>query len=144
MPVTTDPEPDLSPGEQALLLDAQTDDGAFVWVLIDLGLRENPPSSPDWLPGPREIDSAFEALERLHSRGLIEVGRLEYRDGGPPGRVSPVRHIAEPLAVVRQRVEAKVASATQPTDGEFSCWVVAARQAADRRPHRQIRARTAA
>ena len=131
VPVTTDPEPDLSPGEQALLLDAQTDDVSFVWMLIDLGLRENPPSSPLWLPGPHEIGSAFEALERLHSRGLIEVGRVEYTDGGPPGRVASVRHIAEPLAVVRQRVEAEVAAATQPTDREFSCWVVAAHRAAD-------------
>lgn len=74
MPVTTDPEPDLSPGEQALLLDAQTGDVSFVWVLIDLGLRENPPSSPDWRPGPHEIGSAFEALERLHSRGFDRGG----------------------------------------------------------------------
>jgi hypothetical protein len=87
VPLTTDTE--LSPDEQALLLDAQTDDVSFGWVLIDIGLRENPPSSPDGLPGPQEIGSAFEALERLHSRGLIEVGRIEYRDGGSLGRVPP-------------------------------------------------------
>jgi len=92
---------------------------------------ENPPSSPDWLPGHRDIDSAFEALERLHSQGLIEVGRVEYRDGGPPGRVAPVRHIAEPLVVVRQRVEAEVAAETQSSDWEFSCWEVAAHRASD-------------
>jgi hypothetical protein len=51
--VTTDSEADLSPGELVLLRDAETDDVSFVWVLIDLGLRENPPSSPDWRPGPR-------------------------------------------------------------------------------------------
>jgi hypothetical protein len=91
VPLTTDTE--LSPDEQALLLDAQTDDVSFGWVLIDIGLRENPPSSPDGLPGPQEIGSAFEALERLHSRGLIEVGRIEYRDGGSLGRVAPVRQV---------------------------------------------------
>ena len=131
-PVTTGSEPDLSPGEMALLRDAQTDDVAFVWVLIDLGLRGNPPeSSPDWQPGPDEIDLAFRSLERLHSQRLIEVGRVEYVDGGPPGRVAPVRHIPEPLAVARQRVEAAVATARQSTDWESSCWVVAARRAAD-------------
>jgi hypothetical protein len=117
-PVTTDPEANLSPSELTLLRDAQTDDVSFVWVLIDLGLRENPPSSPDWRPGPNEIDSAFQALERLHDQGLIEVGRVEYQDGGP-------------LDVVRQRVEAEVAAARQPTDWEFSCWVVATQRAAD-------------
>jgi hypothetical protein len=125
--VTTDFEADLSPGELALLQDAETDDVSFVWVLIDLGLRENPPSSPDWRPGSSEIESAFRALERLQSRGLIDVGRLEYVDGGPPGRVTPLRHVAEPLAAVRQRVEAEIASARRPDDWEFSCWVVATR-----------------
>jgi hypothetical protein len=125
--VTTDSEADLSPGELALLQDAETDDVSFVWVLIDLGLRENPPSSPDWRPGSSEIESAFRALERLQSRGLIDVGRLEYVDGGPPGRVTPLRHVAEPLAAVRQRVEAEIASARRPDDWEFSCWVVATR-----------------
>jgi hypothetical protein len=124
-PVTTHSDPDLSPGELALLRDAETDDVSFVRVLIDLDLRENPPRSPDWRPGPREIDSAFNALERLHSRGRIDVGRIEYTDGGLPGRVAPVQHVPEPLSVVRQRVEAEVASARQPTDWEFSCWVVA-------------------
>jgi hypothetical protein len=70
-------------------------------------------------------------LERLHERGLIDVGRIVYVDGGPPGRVAPVRHIAEPLSVVRERVEAEIASADQPTDWEFSCWVVAAKGRAD-------------
>lgn len=129
LPMTTDSEPDLSPGERALLRDAQTDDVSFVWVLIDLGLLENPPSSPDWRPGAPEIDSAFHALGRMHSRGLIAVGRIEYTDGGPPGRVAPVRHISEPLDAVRQRVEAEIASARQSTDWESSCWVVGTHRA---------------
>jgi hypothetical protein len=122
--VTTGPEPKLSLGEQALLLDAQTDDVSFGWVLIDLGLRGNPPRSPDRRPGAHEIDAAFDALERLQSRGLITVGRIEYLDGGPRGRVAPVRHVAEPIALVRQRVEAAVAAARQSTDWESCCWVV--------------------
>jgi hypothetical protein len=112
-------------------LDAQTDDVSFVWVLNDLGLRRNPPNSPDWRPGMQEIDAAFSALARLHALGLIEVGRNEYVDGGPPGRVASVRHVAEPLAVVRKRVEAEVAAAREPSDWEFSCWVVATQQATD-------------
>lgn len=124
-PVDRSPElADLSDGELALVQDAGSDDVAFVWVLIHLGLRGNPPSRPDWRPGPREIESAFATLERLGSRGLVEVGRVEYIDGGPPGRVAPVRHVAEPLAVVRERVEDAVASAREPMDWEFSCWVV--------------------
>lgn len=117
MQVTTDPGADLSPSELTLLRDARKDDVSFVWVLIDLGLRGNPPSDPDWRPGEHELDAAFHALERLHQRGLIDVGRIEYRDGGPPGRDAPVRHIPESLAAVRQRVEAAIESAHQPTVG---------------------------
>jgi hypothetical protein len=53
VPLTTDTE--LSPDEQALLLDAQTDDVSFGWVLIDIGLRENPPSSPDCCQDPKRL-----------------------------------------------------------------------------------------
>lgn len=130
-PVTTDAQSNLSPGELALLRDAETDDVSFLWVLIDLGLRENPPSSPDWRPGRHEVDSAFDSLNRLRERGLIEVGRVEYVDDGPPGRVAPVRHVAEPLAVVRKRVEGALAHAGQPTDWESSCWVAASQGTAD-------------
>jgi hypothetical protein len=129
--VATDSEQALTPGELTLLRDVETDDVSFGWVLIDLGLRGNPPSNPDWRPGERDVDAAFNALERLYERGLIEVGRIEYVDGGPAGRVAPVRHVAEPLSVVRERVEAEIAAAVQPTDWEFSCWVVAASGTAD-------------
>lgn len=134
MRVTTDSEDGLTPGELTLLRDAETDDVSLVWVLIDLGLRGNPPSSPDWRPGEDDIDAAFTALRRLHERGLIDVGRIEYVEGGPPGRVAPVRHVAEPLSVVRERVEAATASAGQSTDWEFSCWVVATDGRADSPP----------
>ena len=116
---------DLSDHEIALVQDARSDDVAFVWVLIHLGLRVNPPSRPDWRPDPSEIESAFATLERLASRGLVEVGRVEHIDGGAPGHVASVRHVAEPLAVVGERVEEAVALASGPTDWEFSCWVVA-------------------
>jgi len=125
-PVEIGPElGDLSDREIALVQDARSDDVAFVWVLIHLGLRGNPPSHPDWRPGPNEIESAFATLERLERRGLVEVGRVEHIDGGAPGRVTAVRHVAEPLAVVRERVEEAVALASAPMDWEFSCWVVA-------------------
>ena len=49
-------------------------------MLIDLGLRGNPPRPEQRLE--RVLDGAFTALERLRDRGLIEVGRSEYIDGG--------------------------------------------------------------
>jgi hypothetical protein len=69
MPVTTDPEDDLTPGEPTILRDAKTDDVSFGWVLIDLDQRGNPPSGPEWRLGVHELDAAFQALERLHERG---------------------------------------------------------------------------
>jgi hypothetical protein len=131
VPVTTDPEDGLTPGELTLSRDAETDDVSFGWVLIDLGLRGNPPSGPEWRSGVHELDVAFHALERLHERGLIDVGQIEYADSSPRGRVAPLRHIAEPLSTVRERVEAEIASAGQPTDWEFSCRVVATKGRAD-------------
>jgi hypothetical protein len=77
------------------------------------------------------MDAAFNALKRLHGRGLIEAGRITYVDGGPPGRAAPVRLIAEPIADVRQRVKSEVAAARQSTEWEFSCWVAATRRATD-------------
>lgn len=35
----------------------------------------------------------------------MQIGRVQCIDGGPPGRVAPVEHIAEPIGEVRQRVE---------------------------------------
>jgi hypothetical protein len=71
-----------------------------------------------------EIASAFSTLERLEGRGLIEVGRIEYIDPGSPGRLAQVRHVAEPIPLVRQRVEEAVALANNSMDWESSCWVV--------------------
>ena len=64
------------------------------------------------------------SLDRLVAAGLAQVGRLEYVDGGPAGRVAPVRHISEPLADVRARVESACREATHDNAWAYSCWVV--------------------
>jgi hypothetical protein len=111
---------DLSDGEIELLIDGLTDDVAFLWVLIDLGLRGNPPERPG-PPTTPQVDAAFVALDRLSAAGLVRVGRMEYIDGGPPGRVAPVKHVAEPIDEVRARV---ARACLGGTDWEWSCWVV--------------------
>jgi len=112
----------VSDGEAELLIDGLTDDVAFVWVVTHLGLRDNPPAliRP---PSADEIAEALRVLERLSEVDLVKVGRTEYVDGGPPGRVAPVRHVEEPMGVVGERVRAACAHGM---DGgwEWSCWVV--------------------
>ena len=51
-------------------------------------------------------------------------GRIEYVDGGPPGRLAPVRHVAEDMDVVISRVEAAVQIAKVEDDWAYSCWIV--------------------
>jgi hypothetical protein len=111
---------DLSDSEVELLIDGLTDDVAFIWVLIDLGLRGNPPSDPG-PPSVPQIDAAFAALARLAEARLLRVGHTEYIDGGPPGRVAPVKHVQEPIDDVRTRV---VEDCLSGSDWEYSCWVV--------------------
>jgi hypothetical protein len=118
-------EDELTPEETDLLTDAKEDDVSFAWALIDLGIRSNPPQTPDWRPSDEDIDAAFAIFAKLSNRDLISVGRIEYIDGGPPGRVAPVRHIPEALDAVRARVEAAVSAAKVSIDWEFSCWIVA-------------------
>lgn len=125
--VTSSSEPEFRAEELALLRDAETGDVSFDWVLIHLGLRANPPEEPAARPGAHEIDTAFEVLSRLLELGLVEVGQMEYMDGGPPGRIAPVHHVAEPLDVVKERV---TRAATQLGDWEHSCWVVATQHSA--------------
>jgi len=84
-----------------------------------LELRRNPPKTP--VPTPTQIDSAFDVIERLSARGLVNGGRIEYIDRGPPGRLAPVEHIPEPLDEVRNRV---ARPAETDTDWEFACWRV--------------------
>lgn len=51
----------------------------------------------------------------------MQIGRVQCIDGGPPGRVAPVEHIAEPIGEVRQRVENACRS---DAESEFACWLV--------------------
>lgn len=117
-------DPKLTPGEVDLLIDGLSDDVAFVWVLIHLGIRANPPPRPDWIPSDLELSAAFASLRRLVEAGLMCLGRIEYVDGGPPGRLAPVRHVAEEFDVVVGRVGAAVRDARDETDWAFSCWAV--------------------
>ena len=111
---------DLNHSEVELLIAGLTDDVAFVWVLIHLGLRGNPPAGSD-PPSEPKVDAAFAALDRLAGAGLLRVGRMEYINGGPPGRVAPVKHVEEPTDDVRARVSRACLSGV---DWEWSCWVV--------------------
>jgi hypothetical protein len=113
----------LNAGELEMLIDGLTDDVSFEWALIHLGIRsdDRPAISP---PTSHEVEAAFESFDRLVGAGLVGVGRLEYVDGGPAGRVAPVKHISEPLADVRARVESACREATHDSDWAYSCWVV--------------------
>jgi hypothetical protein len=112
---------DLAPGEVELLVAGLDDDIDLGWAMVHLRLTGNPP--PPVLP-PKTLEAAFLAFRRLVDRNLIRVGALEYVDGGPPGRVAPLEHVAEELGVVRTRVENALATANQSTDWAFHCWIV--------------------
>lgn len=115
---------ELTEGEKELLVGGLNDDIALVWALIHLGIRENPPERGYWKPSAADLDSAFESFGRLLDGDLIRVGRIEYIDGGSPGRVAPVRHVPEDLARVRRRVEDACRAATEEDDWAYACWVV--------------------
>lgn len=110
----------LTSGETELLIDGLSDDVAFVWVLIHLGLRGNPPEGED-APSDEEVDAAIRSLENLSRAGLVRVGHMEYLDGGPPGRVAPVKHVEDPIDHVANEVRSACRSGV---DWEWSCWVV--------------------
>ncbi|MET3568184.1 hypothetical protein ABIC47_003700 [Leifsonia sp. 563] len=116
---------DVTPEETDLLAGTRYDDVSLVWALIHLGIRTNPPPTPDWRPSDDDIAAAFGSFEKLSALGLISVGRMEYIDGGPPGRHAPVRHVPEALEDVRARVQSEVAASEVATDWEFACWIVA-------------------
>jgi hypothetical protein len=114
----------LSAGETALLIDGLSDDVSFEWALVHLGIRGNPASN-DEPPGPTDIAMAFASFDRLVALDLVSLGRIEYVDPRQPeGTSAPVRHVAEPIAVVRQRVEQACRDANVPADWAFSCWIV--------------------
>lgn len=102
------------------------------WPIADRTTRGLAHSSSTWV-GPRTAATAWPtlsaktSLSRLLELGLVEVGHVEYMDGGPLGRIAPVHHVAEPLDVVKERV---TRAATQLGDWEHSCWVVATQHSA--------------
>lgn len=96
---------DLTAGELRILDDAETDDVALTWVMDHLRLTTDRPTRAHW-------DVAFAALARLVDRGLVAVGRMDDAPGGG------IRHVAEPLAVVRRRAEA------WGDDWAYAGWVV--------------------
>lgn len=115
---------DLTAGEIELLVDGLTDDVSFIWALIDLGLRENPPEA-DVPPDQQVISAAFRHFDRLLARKLIALGRVSYVDPAQPrGTVAPVMHIAEPIADVLDRVVEACSKAAQSGGWEYSCWIV--------------------
>jgi hypothetical protein len=112
-----------SAAEIELLIDGLSDDVASIWALIHLGLRADPPAVDD-PPSAEVVTAGFESIDRLWSEGLVEVGRLEYADPStPPGTVAPVRHVAEPLDGVKDRVHRACASASEWHDWAYSCWL---------------------
>ena len=107
-----------------LLIDGLSDDVSFGWALIHLGIRDNPPVQ-DSPPSGEMIARAFEHFERLVHLGLVKIGRIEFIDPDqPPNTVGPVRHIAEPLAPVRRRVDHACSADGDSIDWQFSCWLV--------------------
>ena len=112
-------ETNLTLGELELLVGGLSDDVAFVWVLIHLGIRTNPPTMPDWSPSASELQTAFACLRRLDRPGTRRVGRMEYVDGGPPGRLSPVRHVAEDMDTVLTRSKRQLKPHAFHTTGNF-------------------------
>ena len=113
----------LGSRELALLSDGLSDDVSFLWALIHLGIRANPPAV-DGPPNEEDVAAAFECFQRLVEAGLVEVGRLEYVDRGPPGRVAPTRHVPEPLELVRARVQQACRASSRDGGWENSCWLV--------------------
>lgn len=113
----------LTPGERELLSAAEDDDIDVSWACIHLGVRTNGPPSPVRAT-PEEIDACFVSLNRLNGLGLISVGRMEYVDGGPPGRIAQVRHVSEPIDLVKDRVLEVAKTAVDAGEWAFSAWIV--------------------
>ena len=134
----------ISGGEIELLIDGLTDDVAFVWALVDLGLRRN--DGTDEAPSASTVDEAFLLFRRLLDRDLIRIGKVVYVDPDQPrGTVAPVTHVSEPIELVHQRVlDACAKAESDGVDWEWSCWTVnteagndMARQVLDQAERRQ-------
>jgi len=112
----------LSDGEAELLIHGLADDVSFEWALICLGVRQNPPAT-DAPPDADQVAAAFASFEALIAAGFVHLGRIEHIDPETPPP-APVRHIAEPIDVVRERVERACAEAKHWSEWSFSCWLV--------------------
>ncbi len=114
----------LTDGEVDVLIEGLSDDVAFVWALICLGLRRN--DGTDEIPTAELVDEAFGHFGRLLDRGLIRLGRMDVVDPDhPAGTVAPVKHVSEPASEVRTRVlNACAQAAADGSDWEWVCWIV--------------------
>ena len=115
----------LTEGETRLLIDGLSDDVAFVWALIDLGIRANPPvvdeppsTGTRSLP-PLGASSVWLVVAWSGSEESEYVNPAQ-----PAGTVAPVKHVEEALQAVRERVERACHVAESNSDWAFSCWLV--------------------
>ncbi len=114
---------ELTAGEIKILVDGLSDDVAFNWALIHLGIGTNLPAQ-DLPPSADQIATAFTSLERLTVGAFAKLGRIEYVDRGPRGRVAPVQHVEEAVDDVRERVDRVCRQAGDLGDWAFCCWIV--------------------
>lgn len=114
---------ELTAGEIKILVDGLSDDVAFSWALIHLGIGTNLPAQ-DLPPSADQITEAFSSFERLVLGAFAKLGRIERVDGEPPGEMSPVRHVEEPIHDVRERVDRVCHQAADWGDWAFCCWLV--------------------
>lgn len=121
MAMTVDDE--LTAGEIKILVDGLSDDVAFSWALIHLGIGTNLPAQ-DLPPSADQIATAFTSLERLAVGAFAKLGRIGYLDQGPQGRVAPVQHVEESVDDVRERVDRVCRHAADWGDWAFCCWLV--------------------
>jgi hypothetical protein len=117
-------QPRLTPGERELLIDGLSDDVAFDWVLIHLGIRANPSASAG-PPSVADVDSAFSVLDEMMRRGLVNVGHMEYVDGVRRWWTSWAACSRETRRDPIPEVKRSVLHACESgSDCEWSCWVV--------------------
>jgi hypothetical protein len=124
--LVTDAPYALTNGETELLIDGLDDDVAFTWALIHLGIHESPAAASEAPPPESEaISAAFNSFERLLARDLVKLGRMEWVDPDQrTGSAAPVKHVSEPIQVVRERVERTCRDAKDWSDWAFCCWLV--------------------